>query len=405
MNNYRKFVLTVLFLEIVLFIGCNLVAGRVLHGEGDRKYRVDVERAVEEMKQGVSAKDIDLEKYDTITDIRLFVAEEVCQEDYMVEEVEGTLYRFCYRNNEYKQYRMFIYRLNLLIVICFLFIDILLWYIERKVITPFQNMNRLVTELAKGNLTVPMKEEKSRFFGRFLWGIDMLRETLEQNRERELELLKKNKTILLSISHDIKTPLSAIDLYTRALSENLYDSRAITGIEKNIKEIKKYIDELVTASREDFLHLEVQCREFYLKEMMKTIIIYYKEKMMQNHTEFVVDEVENCLLYGDLDRAVEVLQNVCENALKYGDGKQIHISFDEEEDCKLITVENSGCSLKEEEFTYIFDSFYRGSNSDKAKGSGLGLYICKSILHKMDGEIFAKEKNGMFAITVVLKKK
>ena len=115
--------------------------------------------------------------------------------------------------------------------------------------------------------------------------------------------------------------------------------------------------------------------------------------------------MENCLLYGDLDRAVEVLQNVCENALKYGDGKQIHISFDEEEDCKLITVENSGCSLKEEEFTYIFDSFYRGSNSDKAKGSGLGLYICKSILHKMDGEIFAKEKNGMFAITVVLKKK
>ena len=307
--------------------------------------------------------------------------------------------------NEYKQCRMFIYRLNLLIVICFLFIDILLWYIERKVITPFQNMNRLVTELAKGNLSVPLKEEKNRFFGRFLWGIDMLRETLEQNRERELELLKKNKTILLSISHDIKTPLSAIDLYTRALSENLYDSRAITGIEKNIKEIKKYIDELVTASREDFLHLEVQCREFYLKEMMKTIIIYYKEKMMQNHTEFVVDEVENCLLYGDLDRAVEVLQNVCENALKYGDGKQIHISFDEEEDCKLITVENSGCSLKEEEFTYIFDSFYRGSNSDKAKGSGLGLYICKSILHKMDGEIFAKEKNGMFAITVVLKKK
>ena len=138
---------------------------------------------------------------------------------------------------------------------------------------------------------------------------------------------------------------------------------------------------------------------------MKTIIIYYTQKMKQNHTELIVDEIDDCLLYGDLDRAVEVLQNICENAIKYGDGKMIRISFDEEEDCRLITVQNSGCSLKEEEFSHIFDSFYRGSNCGDAKGSGLGLYICKTILHQMDGEIFAKEKDGMFMVTIVLKKK
>ena len=395
----------VFLIELATLVGYHLIADRALHSEADRTYRVDITRAAEEMKQGVPAQDIDLGKYNTITDIRVFDAGEVCSEDYMVEEVNGTLYRFCYHTNRYVPYRKLMKQMDLLLVLWLLFTGILLWYIGRKVIRPFQHMNALVTELAKGNLSVPLKEDKSRFFGRFLWGIDMLRETLVQNRERELELLKKNKTLLLSISHDIKTPLSAIDLYTRALSENMYDSKAIAGIEKNVREIKKYVDEIVAASREDFLHLEVQCKEFYLREMMKTIILYYKEKMMLNHTEFVVDEAEDCLLYGDLDRAVEVLQNVCENALKYGDGKQIHISFDEEEECKLITVQNSGCSLKEEEFTYIFDSFYRGSNSDRTKGSGLGLYICKSILHKMDGEIFAREKNGMFVITIVLKKK
>ena len=74
-----------------------------------------------------------------------------------------------------------------------------------------------------GNLSVPVKAEKSKFFGRFLWGMDMLREKLESDKIRELELEKEKKTLVLSLSHDIRTPLSAIDLYTKALATNLYD--------------------------------------------------------------------------------------------------------------------------------------------------------------------------------------
>ena len=405
MNKYRRFVLTVMLVELVLFLICQWVTAGTLRSNGDRNYRVEIERASNEMREGVSKNDIDLNQYHSITEIRLFEADEACRDDYMVEEVNGVLYRFCYRTVEKGDFQKIIRWMDSLLLFLFFLTGILLWDIGRKVIKPFQNMNELVTQLAKGNLAVPLMEEKSKYFGRFLWGIDMLRETLEQNRERELELLKKNKTLLQSVSHDIKTPLSAIDLYTRALSENLYDKKAIAGIEKNVKEIKKYVDDIVAVSREDIMHLEVQCNEFYLKDLMKTIIIYYTQKMKQNHTELIVDEIDDCLLYGDLDRAVEVLQNICENAIKYGDGKMIRISFDEEEDCRLITVQNSGCSLKEEEFTHIFDSFYRGSNCGDAKGSGLGLYICKTILHQMDGEIFAKEKDGMFMVTIVLKKK
>ena len=104
------------------------------------------------------------------------------------------------------------------------------------------------------------------------------------------------------------------------------------------------------------------------------------------------------------ERMVEVLQNVMENAIKYGDGKSIHIVFGEEEDCKLIHIENSGCSLKEEELSNLFDSFYRGSNSNSVKGSGLGLYICKTLMRKMDGEIFAQIKEESFVVTVVARK-
>ena len=98
------------------------------------------------------------------------------------------------------------------------------------------------------------------------------------------------------------------------------------------------------------------------------------------------------------------LQNIMENAIKYGDGDRISITVDEEENCKLILVENTGCQLKEEELPQLFDSFYRGSNSANIAGSGLGLYICKELMHQMDGEIFAKISGGSFGVTLVLKK-
>lgn len=107
---------------------------------------------------------------------------------------------------------------------------------------------------------------------------------------------------------------------------------------------------------------------------------------------------------GDLERVVEVLQNLMENAIKYGDGRRIHITFSDEEGCRMITVANSGDALSENEMPYIFDSFWRGSNVRNQSGSGLGLYICRCLLSKMDGEIFAAKREDGMAVTVLLRK-
>ncbi|MBD5551793.1 MAG: HAMP domain-containing histidine kinase [Lachnospiraceae bacterium] len=284
-----------------------------------------------------------------------------------------------------------------------------LFYVYKKVLKPFYAMSDLSYELAKGNLSMPIKEEKSKLFGRFLWGMDMLREKLEDNREKELEFQRERKTLILSLSHDIRTPLSSIELYSRALGENLYDEQkkrdeALQGIIRNAGEIKKYVNEIVAASREDFLNLEVVNGELYLSEIIEETKRYYRDKLSVLHTGFDVAEYSECLIKGDKNRLIEVLQNVMENAVKYGDGKRIHIYCEEEEDCKLIHVENSGNSLKEEELPNLFDSFYRGSNSRGVKGNGLGLYICKTLMNKMDGDIFAEIKGENFRVSVVVGK-
>ena len=410
MNKFKLFMLWIVLAEILLLLSANRLYFYQNHDSGGKLYLVEAKRVIKEIEeQKLEASEIEamrFDQYETIMEIREFAAGEACDHEYLVEEIDGKLYRIEYAEERSTRLPWYI---NLSLLGMMLVTNIVLLYVDTKVLKPFQDMSDLPYELAKGNLSMPVKEEKSKLFGRFLWGMDMLREMLEETKEKELAFQKERKALILSLSHDIKTPLSSIELYSKALSEDLYDTQerkdaAFRGIARNVKEIKGYVNEIVTASREDFLNLEVHMGEYYLSEVIKATESYYKEKLSVIHTEFQVDEITECLVKGDQDRMAEVLQNVMENAIKYGDGKRIRISFGEEEDCKLIQIVNSGGSLKKEELPNLFDSFYRGSNSTGRKGSGLGLYICKTLMRKMDGEIFAGMKEDLFCATIVVRK-
>ena len=98
-----------------------------------------------------------------------------------------------------------------------------------------------------------------------------------------------------------------------------------------------------------------------------------------------------------------MLQNIMENAVKYGDGRRIAIEFLEEEDCVLVTIKNSGNSLPDTELLHIFDSFWRGSNAGTSAGSGLGLYICRQLMQQMGGDLFAQTLQGQMCVTAVFR--
>lgn len=282
-------------------------------------------------------------------------------------------------------------------------------FVRQKILVPFVRFTEIPDELARGNLTAPIKENKSRYFGRFIWGVNLLRENMELQKQRELELHRSRKTLLLSLSHDIKTPVSAIKLYTKALSRELYPDREkqreiAENINAKADEMERYVSQIINASREDFLNLEVNMGEFYVSELMDGIVGYYREKLVLVKTDFSVSEYADCLLRGDMGRSIEVVQNMMENAIKYGDGKSVGITVYEEEGCTLVEVCNSGCTLPQAELPHIFESFWRGSNSEKSQGSGLGLYICRQLMGKMGGEIFAQTKDGFMAVTAVFPK-
>lgn len=369
-----------------------------------RLYRVEISRLAREIEAKGSA---DISECEYVTNIEGYgKGFYSADSDYVIREINGELYRFDYRANGYSNKAHLAGMVNAVLgIMAILFIAVML-YIKFAILAPFERLSSIPYELSKGNLTAPIKETKNRFFGKFLWGIDILRENMEQQKQRELEMQKEKKTLLLSLSHDIKTPLSAIKLYSAALSKNLYSDvekqrKIAENINEKADEIEAYVSRIITASREDFLSPEVNMGEFYLSELVEKITGYYREKLALIKTDFIVGKYKNCLLSGDLDRSVEVLQNIMENALKYGDGRRVELIFPEDDECVQIAVMNGGCTLEKDDLPHIFESFWRGANAGNIGGNGLGLYICRQLMRKMNGEIFANINSDIITVTVV----
>lgn len=407
MKAFHKLFAMVIAAIAILFAAANIILWVDETGSGGRPYRVEISRLARQMEADGHA---DLSDCRYVTGIEKYNENFFdAASDYAIREINGELYRFDYRTDGSSDRTQLMITVNGILGMMAVLIISVMIYVKSSILAPFERLTDVPYELSKGNLTVPVKETKSRFFGRFVWGVDMLREHIEQQKEREFQLQRDKKMLLLSLSHDIKTPLSAIKLSARALSTGLYESRekqlAIAeSINVKADEIEHYVSQIVTASREDFLSFDVKIGEFYLSGLVNKIKEYYAEKLSLIGTDFSVSDYADCILNGDFDRSVEVVQNVMENAVKYGDGNRIALHVSEEDGCILITVASSGCTLTDTDLPHIFESFWRGANAENTAGSGLGLYIGRKLMRKMNGEIFAEIRDGSMHVTMVFTK-
>lgn len=406
MKSFRILVLFILISIISSFVFINTSLNSLLNAEHGRPYRVEASRIEQQI---INNEPYSLNDFQYITDIEILSDNNTDtfysgNSDYLIKDINNHIYRFDYSYSP--DNNGLLLKINLIMSLVSLLVIILLIFIYYRIIKPFNRLKEMPFDLSKGILTTPLKENKQDYFGKFIWGMDLLREKLEQQKTNELALQKEKKTLVLSLSHDIKTPLGVIDLYAKALEKGLYNSQekkteVAQKISEKCKEIKNYVDEIIKASNEDFLKLEVNNSEFYLLELINATNRFYKEKLELMKINFKIDSFRDVLIKGDLDRAIEVIQNIIENAIKYGDGKMISISFSYEDNCSVISISNSGSTLSENELTHIFDSFWRGSNTGSNSGSGLGLYICRQLMFKMGGDIFAKLDDDIMTVSLV----
>ncbi len=403
MRAFRRLCIVV----ITVFLFLTAVLNLLLVGVKDRNegiYRVEAKRLADEIAE---TGEFELEKYPHITGVsgaddgELYTSDE----HYLIIEAGGTLYRVEYIVGNGQ---LSIVVINCVLGVLLLLIIGLLYYIRRHIIVPFCRLNDVPKELARGNLAVPIPEEKSRFLGKFTWGVNLLRESIEDTRKKEITMQRDKKLLLLSLSHDIKTPLSAIKLNAKALARGLYKDEekrraAAESINTRADEIERFVSEITKAAGEDFMSFEVTQGEAFLSVIITRIEERYAPQLAMSGTEFAIQKMDDCILSCDPDRLAECLQNLIDNAIKYGDGRRIAISFDKMDGCELITISNTGCTLEVKELPQIFESFHRGNNANNVQGNGLGLFICRRLMGLMNGEVYADIRDQCFYITLVVK--
>ena len=241
-----------------------------------------------------------------------------------------------------------------------------------------------------------------------------------QNLEAERHRLEQ---FISDISHQTKTPMTNIKMYTELLCEEVNTLQTIedeNAKNASVKKIKKYaeeiarqnvrleflIDSLTKLSRLESGTLEVVANRSCLNELIKSGVAAVKPKAGMKNISFVTDDIEKePPMYASFDMkwTLEALINVLDNAVKYSpEGGKIEVNISETEMYAAIHVVDEGQGITEEDATKIFGRFFRGSEVQQDDGVGIGLYLTREILSKEDGYIKVvsndKRQGGEFVI-------
>lgn len=366
----------------------------------------DINRMYAQLQEGKTISQVETEGIS----IRMLQEDELQLETYMHNAAwrllvlptnqEGAFYLFTYRVERFPITALILTDAVFLIVLGLILFMIL--FIHRQIIRPFHRMEDVAEALKNRDFYYELPQQKYKLFGKFLWAIDVMREELRHHEQKELELLKEKQLMISSLSHDIKTPLSSIRLYNEAVTQGIYPPETIIQrIEENCEKIDQYVKDIMNASQEDLFDFSVHVQELYFHDIV-AMLQQEKERVELAMISYEVASYCDGLVAIDLYRLKEVIHNIIDNAMKYGDHTWIRVSFYEEEYHRIIQITNAGSSISKQDSTAIFQSFYRGNNIGKQEGHGLGLYICKQLMKKMGGDIYMSQKEGEVSFHIVL---
>lgn len=302
------------------------------------------------------------------------------------------------------------------------FICIVFVVVYTVVLKPFKELENFASELSKGNLDIDLKYNRVNMFGEFTWAFDHMRSELKKSREREQEAVENNKTIIATLSHDIKTPVASIRAYAEGLSENMDSTperreRYINVIMKKCDEVSKVTDDMFVHSLHDLDRLVINKDKIALDKVINKTIESLKGDRDDINVKGEIDEFT--LNEGDSMRIAQVIENIITNARKYAEGSRIEVwSEIKEQDntgeskvsglgvdgsfaaSYCLHIKDNGPGIPPEDLPFIFDKFYRGKNKSDKSGAGLGLFIVKYIMEAMGGKV--ELNNSRYGLEVML---
>ncbi|MEH7378947.1 HAMP domain-containing sensor histidine kinase [Bacillus sp. JJ1533] len=270
-------------------------------------------------------------------------------------------------------------------------------YIYKTLLKPFRQLQYFATNVARGNLDIPLNMEKNNYFGAFTESFDLLRDELETSRQREYESNLSKKELVATLSHDIKTPVASIKAVSELMLMQAKDDKVIKQVNtiySKADQINLLITDMFHATLEELQQLKLTVTE-ESSEVLADMI----ENVNYDH-RIVCGPIPPCILLIDTLRMQQVIDNIISNSYKYA-GTKVMIKSQLHQGYLELLIQDFGPGMSEEEIPLLFNKYFRGQNVEGKNGSGLGLYISKYFMENMGGQIDCLNREDGF--TVVLK--
>ena len=227
---------------------------------------------------------------------------------------------------------------------------------------------------------------------------------------------QKNDFIKMA-NHELKTPVTTIKGYVQLLkkmrgnSEDQFLNNSLATIENQVNKLNNLIGDLLDISRMENGDLPLVRRPFSLAKLVTETIEDIKAAESSHEINFKLNNTEDIEVNGDKERITQVLNNLLTNAIKYSpNSKKVNVEISLEEKQAVVSVEDFGIGMNQDELSRIFERFYRvsGKNEETFPGFGIGLFIVKDILNRHNGNIWVeseKESGSKFYFSLPLNKK
>ncbi|OZV13970.1 hypothetical protein CIW83_00615 [Tissierella sp. P1] len=315
-------------------------------------------------------------------------------------KVLGKLIIYNNTNELWKQHRDNLLMTSLLIVTS----TTLFWlaygmYIDRTIFRPFRKLQAFARHVAAGELDMPLEMDEGNIFGAFTESFDLMREELAKARENERKASQSKKELVASLSHDIKTPVASIKAVSEIMivkSNSEEDKKQLGIINSKADQINILINNIFNATLEELQELKVIAGEIWSTELYDLI------KNADYNNRAIVSIIPECIVSVDRLRLLQVIDNIISNSYKYAD-TSINIIGNIKGQYLELEFKDYGLGIPSEEAPLLFNKFYRGKNSIGKSGTGLGLYISKYLMNKMQGDIEYKATDSGFVLILKLR--
>ena len=279
-------------------------------------------------------------------------------------------------------------------------------WVYRSILSPLNKLQEATKQIKAGNLDFTLDVDADDEIGELCNDFEEMRMRLRENAEEKVQYDKESKELISNISHDLKTPITAIKGYVEGIHDGVASSpekldKYIRTIYNKANDMDRLIDELTFYSKIDtnkipYTFTKINVAQ-YFKDCIEEVGLDMEARGIELGYFNYVDE--DVVVIADAEQMKRVINNIISNSIKYLDKKKgiINIRIKDVGDFIQVEIEDNGKGIAAKDLPNIFDRFYRTDSSRNSSqgGSGIGLSIVRKIIEDHGGRIWATSKEGI----------